>query len=136
MMKKVTSNYASRFRYNFITVLVVLLGLMVSVNASAQTYLTSEQATIVLTNEYKAFVLQQDQMMKTANPAQLKEFQLKELMHAAILRNLGTGTGVEQSIKLAFENPRLKSRTTSGETLLNSTELQALRQFYTDLLSN
>lgn len=136
MMKKVTSNYASRFRYSFITVLVILLGLMVSGTASAQTYLNSEQATNVLTAEYKTLVLQEDQMLKTASPAQLKEFRMKELLHTSILANLSSGMGVEQAMNAALDNPRLRTVNTSNQSLLSRDEMTYWRQFYTDLLSN
>jgi hypothetical protein len=136
MMKKVTSNYASRFRYSFITVLVILLGLMVSGTASAQTYLNSEQATNVLTAEYKAFVTQEDQMLKTASPAQLKQFQLKELLHTLILRNLSAGMSTEQAMNEALNSPRLKIVSLNGTEAFSRNDITYWRQFYTDLLSN
>lgn len=136
MMKKVTSNYASRFRYSFITVLVVLLGLMVSGNVSAQTFLTSEQAVNALQPELKNFQLQHEQMLKTGTPAQQKQFQMKELLHTLILNNLAAGMGVEQAMNAALDSPRLKFVSPNGQQGITRNDLTTWRTYYTDLLSN
>lgn len=120
----------------FVTVLMVMLGLMASGSASAQTFLNTEQAELLLTTEIKQLQLTQDQTMKTGTPAEQHQLQMKQLLHQMILNNLGAGMGVQEAMNAALNHPRLQVRNTSGVALLSRNDHTYWLQYYTDLLSN